>query len=490
VTRQEGYLSEVVDSVSKSVRMGTATGRAVIAAAALGTGMAFLDGTVVNVALRTIGEDLDASLAELQWITNGYLLSLASLILLGGSLGDRFGRRRVFVIGTVWFAAASLLCGFAPNPEVLIAARVLQGVGGALLTPGSLAMIQGAFAKEDRAPAIGAWTGMASVAGALGPFVGGGLVQYADWRWIFFINAPLAAVTVLIALRWVPETRDPNASTHFDLRGAVLAASALGGTTYALIEWGGTAAWVAVVVGVLAAVGFIVAEHREAMPMLALGIFRDLTFSSANVMTLLVYGALGAISFFVTIELQTVSGYGALAAGAAFVPMTAIMLTLASYAGRLGMRIGPRIPMTVGPLVMAGGVLMYLRIGADPSYVLDVLPGVVVFGVGLTLMVAPLTATVLAAAPDEHAGIASGVNNAVARAGSLLAVAALPVAVGLRGDQYADPSAFDDSFRMAMMVCAALLVAGGVVSWLTIRNRVLEEPNRTPGDLDGVAAAD
>jgi EmrB/QacA subfamily drug resistance transporter len=463
-----------MDSAPSAVRMRTGPGRAVIAAAALGSGIAFLDGTVVNVALRTIGEDLDASLAQLQWITNGYLLSLASLILLGGSLGDRFGRRRVFVIGTIWFAVASLLCGIAPNPDVLIGARVLQGVGGALLTPGSLAMIQGAFEHDDRAPAIGAWTGLTSLSAAIGPFVGGGLIEYADWRWIFLINPPLAALTVFIALRWVPETRDEHASTHFDVVGAVLAATALGGTTYALIEWGGVSAWIAVVVGALSAVGFVVVEHREKEPMLVLGIFRDRTFSAANVMTLLVYGALGAISFFVTIELQTVSGYGALAAGAAFVPMTLIMLALASYAGRLGMRVGPRIPMTVGPLIMAAGVLLYLRIGSDPSYLLDVLPGVVVFGVGLTLMVAPLTATVLAAAPDEHAGIASGVNNAVARAGSLLAVAALPVAVGLRGDEYADPGAFDDSYRMAITICAALLAVGGLVSFLTIRNQVLE----------------
>jgi EmrB/QacA subfamily drug resistance transporter len=464
----------VVDSVSPAVRMGTGPGRAVIAAAALGSGIAFLDGTVVNVALRTIGRDLGASLAELQWITNGYLLSLASLILLGGSLGDRFGRRRVFVIGTIWFATASLFCGIAPNPEILIAARVLQGIGGALLTPGSLAMIEGAFVHDDRAPAIGAWTGLTSAAGAVGPFLGGGLVQYADWRWIFLINVPLAALTVFIAVRWVPETRDPQASSHFDLTGAALACLALGGTTYALIEWGSVSGWVALVVGALAAAGFLTVEAREREPMLALGIFGDRTFSSANVMTLLVYGALGAMSFFVTIQLQTVSGYGALAAGAAFVPTTVLMVALSSRAGRLSARIGPRIPLTVGPLVIAAGVLLFLRIGADTSYALDVLPGVLVFGVGLTLMVAPLTATVLAAAPDEHAGIASGVNNAVARAGSLLAVAALPVAVGLRGEEYDVPSAFDDSFRMAMLICAVLLAAGGVISWLTIRSTALD----------------
>ena len=462
--------------------MGTPAGRAVIAAATLGSGMALLDGTVVNVALRTIGEDLDASLAQLQWITNGYLLSLASLILLGGSLGDRFGRRRVFVIGTVWFALASLLCGLAPNPEVLIAARVLQGIGGALLTPGSLAMIQGAFAKDDRAPAIGAWSGLGSIAGAIGPFVGGGLVDYASWRWIFLINAPLAVVTVLIALKTVPETRDPHASSHFDVVGAFLAALALGATTYALIE--GT--WIAAGVGAVAAVAFLLVERREREPMLALGIFRDRTFSASNAMTLLVYGALGAMSFFVTLQLQTVSGYGALAAGAAFVPMTVIMLLLAARGGRLGQRLGPRLPLTVGPLVMAAGVLLMLRIGEDVDYVLDVLPAVVVFGLGLVLMVAPLTATVLAAAPDEHAGIASGVNNAVARAGSLLAVAALPVAVGLHGEEYADPASFDSAYGKAMVISAVLLAAGGLLSWLTIRNSVLE-PDDQP--LDGDAPA-
>jgi EmrB/QacA subfamily drug resistance transporter len=471
----------VVESGPGSVRTGTAAGRAVVVAAALGSGIAFLDGTVVNVALRTIGEDLDASLAQLQWITNGYLLSLASLILLGGSLGDRFGRRRVFVVGVVWFAAASLLCGLAPNPEVLIAARILQGIGGALLTPGSLAMIQGAFAREDRAPAIGAWSGLTSVAGAIGPFVGGGLVQYADWRWIFLINPPLAVVTVLVAVRWVPESRDPHASSHFDVGGAVLAALALGGTTYALIEWGRGTAWVAVVVGVVAAAGFLVVEDREPEPMLVLAIFRNRTFSASNVMTLLVYGALGAVSFFTTIQLQTVSGYGPLAAGAAFVPMTLLMLLLSARAGRLSMRIGPRIPMTVGPVVMACGVLLMLRIDGDISYVVDVLPAMLVFGLGLVLMVAPLTATVLAAAPDEHAGVASGVNNAVARAGALLAVAALPAVVGLGGAEYADPGAFDDAFRMALMICAALLLAGGLVSWLTIRTPVSLDGGIAPG---------
>jgi EmrB/QacA subfamily drug resistance transporter len=432
--------------------------------------MTMLDGTVVNVALHTIGEDLDASLAQLQWITNGYLLSLASLILLGGSLGDRYGRRKVFVIGTMWFALASMLCGLAPNPEVLIAARVLQGVGAALLTPGSLAMIQGAFVRDDRAPAIGAWVGLGGIAAAIGPFVGGLLVDYASWRWIFLINLPIAVVTVAIAQRTVPETLDPNAPRRLDFTGALLAAAALGGLTYALIEWGGAGAPWAVGVAVVAAIAYVVDERRSTHPMLPLGIFADRTFTAANTMTLVVYAALGAVLFFLVLQLQTVGGYSALEAGIATLPLTICMLLLASKGGELGSRIGPRIPMTVGPIVMAGGSLLLMRVGADVDYWTDVLPGLTIFGLGLSLMVAPLTATVLAAAPDEHAGLASGVNNAVARAGSLLAVAALPVAVGLGGDEYADPVAFDSAYGSAVLICAVLLALGGAISWVTIRD--------------------
>ena len=445
-------------------------GRAVIAAAVLGSGMTLLDGTVVNVALKTIGSDLDASLAELQWITNGYLLSLSSLILLGGSLGDRYGRKRIFLIGVVWFALASLLCGLAASPLMLILARILQGVGGALVTPGSLAMIQGAFGPKDRATAIGAWSGLGGVAAAIGPFVGGVLIDSASWRWIFLLNLPLALATVLIALRWVPETRDEETSGRFDIPGAIVAALALGGTTYALIEWGTTAALVAALLGVGAAVAFVVLERRTPHPMVPLSLFGSRTFSAANVMTLLVYAALGAVLFFVVLQLQTVSGFSPLAAGVSMLPITISMLFLAARGGRLAVRIGPRLPMTIGPCVVAAGALLLLRVGPEANYWLDVFPGVTLVGLGLAVLVAPLTSTVLAAAPDHNAGIASGINNAVARAGSLLAIAALPVAVGLSGVDYARPVVFDQAFGRAMLICAALLVAGGVLSWFTIRN--------------------
>ncbi|MGB6021631.1 MAG: MFS transporter [Ornithinimicrobium sp.] len=443
-------------------------GRAVIAAATLGTGMTMLDGTVVNVALRTMGEQLDASLAELQWISNGYLLSLASLILLGGALGDRYGRRRIFIVGTVWFAVASLACGLAPNAETLIIARILQGAGGALLTPGSLAMIQGAFAPNDRSTAIGAWSGLGAIAAAVGPLVGGLLIDYASWHWIFLINVPLAVLAVAIAQRSVPESRDPESAKGFDLSGSALAVIALAGLTYALIQWGGSVALVAVIVGALAAVAFVGVQRHSAYPLVPLSMFANRTFSAANLMTLLVYAALGALLFFLVLQLQTVAGYSALQAGLSTMPITFCMLFLAARGGRLAVRIGPRIPMTFGPVVMALGVLGLLNIGPETVFWRDVLPGLTVFGLGLALMVAPLTATVLAAAQDRHAGVASGVNNAISRTGSLLSVAALPVLVGLSGDDYAVPEVFDAGFERALLACAGLLLVGGLTAWLLI----------------------
>jgi EmrB/QacA subfamily drug resistance transporter len=450
-----------------TLEYSSTTGRGVVLAAVLGSGMAMLDGTVVNVALKTIGKDFGASLAELQWITNGYLLMLASLILLGGALGDRLGRRRVFVVGVVWFAVASMVCGIAPNVELLIAARVLQGIGGALLTPGSLAIIEAVFTPADRGRAIGSWSGLGSIAAALGPFVGGGLVEYANWRWIFLINAPVAALTVAAAVKYVPETRTESVG-RFDVPGAVLAALSLGGLTYWLIEWHTGLALPALGVGLVSGAAFVLVERRSPYPMMPLSLFSSRTFSAANAMTLLVYAALGAMTFFLVIDLQTVLGYGPLKAGMSLLPITVLMLFLASRAGALGTRIGPRLPMTVGPVVMGVATAWLSRVDAGSSYWTGVLPPLVVFGVGLAALVAPLTATVLAAAPDDRAGIASGVNNAVARAGSLFAVAALPVAVGLTGEDYASPAAFGTAYAHALLICAALLLVGGIVSWFTI----------------------
>jgi EmrB/QacA subfamily drug resistance transporter len=462
-----------------AVELSSKTGRAIVTAAVLGSGMAMLDGTVINVALVRIGEDLDASLADLQWVSNGYLLSLASLILLGGSLGDRFGRRRIFVIGVIGFAVTSAFCGIAQNPGQLIVARVLQGVAGALLTPGSLSMIEATIRREDRAKAIGSWSGLGGIAAAIGPFVGGWLVQYASWRWAFFLNIPLAAVTVVLAVRTVPETRDEEAGRTFDVLGAVLATFSLALITYALIEYGSLGSlWttVVVLVGLVLGLGFVAVERRAANPMVQPSLFTERQFTGANLMTLVVYGALGAVLFFLTLQLQTVLGYGPLVAGVATLPMTLLMLFFAAKGGELGARIGPRLPMTVGPVICAVGVALLSAVGPGSSYLSGVLPGVVVFGVGLCLLVAPLTATVLAAAPDRYAGAASGVNNAVARAGTLLAVAALPALVGLSGTAYRDAAVFSAAYRIAMWVCVGLLVAGGLVSWLLIRNTAENAP--------------
>ncbi|WP_347354151.1 MFS transporter [Intrasporangium sp.] len=454
------------------VALGSRSGRAVLAAAVLGSGMALLDGTVVNVALVSIGRDLSASLQDLQWVTNGYLLTLASFILLGGSLGDRYGRRRVFVVGVVAFAVASAVCGVAQSPGQLIGARLVQGVGGALLTPGSLALIQATFVEQDRAKAIGTWSGMSGIASAIGPFVGGWLIQYASWRWVFLINVPLAAATVWVS-RSVPESHDVEAAGRFDVPGAGLATAALAVATYGLIEaqlLGPVWTAVLVAVGVALAVAFVLVERRVPSPMLRPSLFASRVFTAANLMTLLVYAALGAVMFFLVLQLQIVLQYGPLAAGLATLPVTILMLLLAGKGGEIGTRIGPRLPMTVGPVVCALGVALLAGVGAGSGYLTGILPGVAVFGLGLCILVAPLTATVLAAVPDRFAGIASGVNNAVARAGSLLAVAALPALVGIGGDAYHEPAEFARAYTASMWVNVVLLVAGGAVSWLLVRN--------------------
>ena len=468
---------------------GSPAGRWLIAIAVLGSGIAFLDGTVVNVALPEIGRDLDASTSALQWILNGYLLALASLILLGGSLGDRYGRRLIFVLGVGLFTAASLLCAIAPSAEVLIAARIVQGVGGALLTPGSLAMIEASFRPEDRSRAIGAWSGLTGVAAAIGPLVGGYLIDAVSWRAIFLINLPLGLFVMAMAPRHVPETRDPTATGRIDLGGAALAAIGLAGTTYALIEAPerGASALViaAAVAGVAALVAFLMRERSTPNPMMPLDIFRSRQFSSANLVTFAVYTALGGFFFLFVSFLQISLGYSAIEAGAASLPVTALMLVFSARAGALAQRIGPRIPLTVGPLLIAAGMLLMTRFDDSSAYLTGILPPVLVFGTGLTLVVAPVTATVLAAADERHSGIASGINNAVSRVGSLLAVAILPLLAGLTGEQFYDPAAMADGFQVAMLACAVLAAAGGVIAWFTISSDLLvaeeaeEEPARS-----------
>ncbi|MBT2385432.1 MFS transporter [Streptomyces sp. ISL-11] len=460
------------------VRLGTPAGRWVLLTAVLGSGLAMLDSTVVNVALPHIGRDLDADLAVLQWTVNAYMLTLAGLILLGGALGDRFGRRRVFVIGTVWFATASLLCGLAPDATVLIAARALQGVGGALLTPGSLALIQAIFHPDDRAGAVGAWSGLGGVASAVGPFVGGWLVDGPGWRWVFLINLPLAAICVPVALRHVPETRDPGAHGRFDVLGATLGALSLGAVTYALIAAPdqGASPWVIgpAVAGVLLGVAFVRLEKRRTDPMLPPEIFSSRMFTAVNGVTLFIYAAFSGFFFLSVIQLQVVVGWSALAAGTALLPTTVLMLLLSARSGRLAQRIGPRIPLTVGPLLCAAGMLLMTRVGPGAVYWRDVLPALTVLGLGMTALVAPLTATVLASVDVARAGLASGINNAAARAAGLIAVAALPLLAGMGPDVYRDPTGFEDTFRRAMLWCAGSLALGGILAWLSVRPTTLK----------------
>ncbi len=439
------------------------------------------------MALPEIGRDLHASTSTLQWILNGYTLTLASLILLGGSLGDRYGRRRVFVAGTGLFTFSSLLCAVAPSAGLLVAARLVQGVGGALLTPGSLAMVESGFRPGDRARAIGAWSGLSAVAGALGPLIGGLLVGAVSWRAVFLINLPLGVFIVVMAGRHVPETRNPAATGRLDFRGAILAAVGLGGTTYALIEAPGDGASPLVLVtaigGGLGLIAFLLAERRSANPMMPLSIFASRQFSAANAVTFVVYGALSGVFFLLVAFLQISLGYSPLEAGAASLPITALMLCLSTSAGALAQRIGPRIPLTVGPLVAALGLLLMSRIHPGDSYLSAVLPAVIVFGLGLTLVVAPVTATVMAAADERQSGIASGINTAVSRLSGLIVVAVLPLVAGLTGKKFYDPAAMDHGFHVAMLVCAALATAGGILAWLTISSDVLESEATPGGDL-------
>lgn len=457
---------------TEQIRYGTPRAWWVLAATIGGSSVAFLDSTVVNVALPHLGEDLGATVAGLQWVLNGYMLALASLILLAGALGDRYGRRRLFVIGVAWFAVASLLCALAQTIPQLVAARVLQGIGGAVLTPGSLAIIQASFVADDRGRAIGSWAGIGALAGAIGPFVGGFLIDSIGWRSIFLLNLPLAALVIAIAMRHVPESRDPASPRRLDFIGAVTGGLGLGGVTYALIEAGdrgvGGAVVTAGAVGLLMLAAFVVIERRSSHPMLPLDIFSSRQFTWTNVVTFAVYGGMGAVFFLLVVQLQTVLGYSALEAGVASLPVTILLFVLSPRAGALAQRVGPRLPMTIGPMVGGAGIMLLMRVQEGTSYLSGVFPAIAVFGVGLGITVAPLTATVLAAASDRHSGVASGINNAVARSAQLLAVAVLPVAVGLSGNAYSDPEVFAAGFASAMLLSGGLVVAGGVLAFFVI----------------------
>lgn len=461
-------------SAGPQLRYGTRQATWVIAAMVLGSGIVFLDGTVVNVALPAIGNDLGTSLAGMQWTVNAYMVTLSSLLLLGGSLGDQLGRRRVFVIGLIWFTAASMLCGLAPTTGFLVAARALQGVGGALLVPGSLSILGAAFHPEDRARAIGAWSGMAGVTSSLGPFLGGWLIDAFSWRLIFFINVPLAAVAITIAVRHVPETRSP-VRMPIDFLGAALITVSLGTISFAAIEQDSAFQPYAVAIGVVALIAFLIVEHRSSHPMLPLGVFRSRQFSGANLTTFAVYAALSAAFFLVTLRLQISLGYSALEAGVSFFPFTLLMLWLSPKAGQLSSRIGPRLPMTVGPLLAAAGMLLFSRISPGDHYATSVLPAVVTFGLGMALTVAPLTATVLGSVGPDLTGVASGVNNAVSRLAGLLAVAVLPALAGIAlGDSI--ETALADGFATAMHLAAILCGIGAAVSFAMIRQAAKTKP--------------
>jgi EmrB/QacA subfamily drug resistance transporter len=453
--------------IGAQLRLSEPAGRWVLLVTALGSGLVLLEGTVVNVALPVLGSDLDASLGGLQWTVNAFTLTLSALILLGGGLGDRFGRRRMYLLGIVWFGIASLLCGAAQSMGWLIAARTLQGVGGALIVPGSLALIQGSFHPDDRNRAIGWWAGMSGVAGAAGPIVGGGLIDLAGWRWVFFINVPLAIVLALLLIAHVPESRDTEPPRRFDVGGALLAAAALAGLTYALTQTSdGGWATAAGLTGLAAFAAFLLVEHRSTAPMLPLRLFSSRQFSAANLASFFAYGALAGMFFLLPVQLQVTAGYSAWKAGLTLLPLTILTLVLSPYGGELTTRIGARRPLAAGALSCTVAALLATRIGADASYVSDLLPVVVVTGIGVPLITPPITTVVLSAVPEGRAGIASAVSNGVARTAGLVVVAALPLLAGLPQDIAENPAALDHGFDTSMLICAGLFLTGGLVAWI------------------------
>lgn len=460
---------------SRTVPLASTGGRWLLAATVAASGIAFLDSTAVTVALPSIGDDLGADVAGLQWVIDGYLVTMAALILLGGALGDHHGRRRVFATGVTVFAAASVGCAAAPSVETLVGARLVQGAGAALLTPSSLALLEAGVRPADRARAIGAWTGLTGIAAAAGPLLGGWLTDSVSWRLVFLINLPLAALVLVAARRHVAESRDPESARTPDVPGTLLLVSALGSLAWGLIEAGDGGATRPAVLGALGGgivlfAGFVVTERQRDDPLVPLEVFGEPQFRAANAVTVLVYAALGSVFFLLVLHLQGVLGYSALEAGAASIPVTALMLLLSPPSGELAQRIGPRLQMTAGPATMAIAALLLGGIEAGDGYVSSVLPGVTLFGLGLAATVAPLTAAALGSIADRHAGVASGVNTAAARTAQLAAVAAVPVLAGISGDALDDPAAFAAGFSTAMEITAVLAGAGAVLAFATVKN--------------------
>ena len=456
------------------LRYHSPPGRWVIAATVLGSGMAAVDATVIGIALPTIGRDLHATVGTLQWVVTGYTLTLSSLLLLGGSLGDRFGRKRIFLTGVAWFALASAACAASAGSTQLIVTRVFQGIGGALLTPGSLAILEASFAPDDRNEAIGAWSGLGGVATAIGPLVGGYLIAAASWRWIFVINIPIGVAVLVMSARHVPESRDASAS-HIDAGGAALATVALSAISYALIEgpangWSSATVLASLAVGVIGSASFVVVEHRSHSPMLPLGLLRNRQFTVTNGVTFVIYAGLGGVLLLLPVVLQIVDHYSPLESGIALLPLTVVMLVFSARSGRVAAAIGPRLQMGVGPIVVGVGLALMVRVPDSRSYVTGVLPAVLVLAAGLATTVAPLTATALNSVMDIHAGLASAVNNDVARIGSLIAVAVLPALGGSTGTSYLSPHALGHGFQRAVLIAASWSVFGGVVAALGIRN--------------------
>ncbi len=492
-------------------------GQWVLAASIIGSSLVFIDGTVVNVALPALQAEFNATLADAQWVVESYALFLAALMLVGGSLGDRFGRRRVFAVGVALFAGASVWCGASPNLHQLIVARAVQGIGGALLTPGSLALISASFREEQRGRAIGTWSGFSAILTGFGPIVGGWLIDHASWRWAFWINAPLALITLAILYSRVPESRDYKATGGLDWRGALLATVGLGCIVYGLIEASNlevaSAHWfIAIAVGAAVLVGFTITEARSRAPMMPLVLFRSRSFSGANVLTLLLYSALSGTLFFFPFNLIQIQGYTTTAAGAALLPFILIMFSLSRWSGGLVARYGARLPLLIGPIISAVGFGLFALPGVGGSYWTTFFPALLILGLGMAVSVAPLTTTIMGAVDKSRAGLASGINNAVSRAAGLLSVAVLGVLlfqsfgksldrrlealvipaqvkqelrhqraelaaialpVSLSSDSHsalkrAIAGSFVDGFRVVMLIAAGLAVAGALTAWALI----------------------